>query len=234
MLDTVVYERLAARVEALERQSRRLKRQLFVALVALLCVGTVSATTAQQRAISFSGPKGTVRIDALGVHLLTSGGKERAVFGYTKLATIPALRFMDSGGVNRVIVGLDTETDGLVRMFNKRGYESVGLSGNASLWFYDDSGTKRLFVGTNTASSGNITMYNSSGKLQTELEDDYLRLGDDTGTEREYIGVTTTNEAVVKLWDRYHTERNFIGTYTDGRAGYTAFDSDGTSTWSSP
>lgn len=234
MPDTDVYERLAARIEALERQSRRLKRQLFAALVGLLCLGTISATTAQQHAISFSGPKGTLRIDALGVHLLTSGGKERALFGYTKAATLPAVRFMDSAGNNRMTVGLDTASNGLVRMYSSRNYESVGLDGNGSLWFYDESGTKRLFAGTTTVSTGAVIMYNSSGKLQSELQDNYLRLGDDTGTEREYIGVTTTDDAVVKLWDRTHTERNFMGAYTDGRAGFTSYNSDGSSTWSSP
>ena len=234
MPDTAVYERLVARVDALERQSRRLKRQLFAALVGLLCLGTVSATTAQQRAISFSGPKGTLRIDALGVHLLTSSGKERAVFGYTKLSTIPAVRFMDQAGTNRMTVGLDTANNGLVRMYSSHDNESVGLNGNGSLWFYDGSGTKRLFAGTTTADTGAVIMYNSSGKLQSELQDDYLRLGDDTGTEREYIGVTTGSDAVVKLWDRSHTERNFMGAYTDGKAGFSAYDPAGTSTWSSP
>jgi opacity protein-like surface antigen len=234
MSEPVSYEGLATRIEALERQSRRLKRQLFAALVALLCLGTVSATTAQQRTLSFSGPKGTLRIDASGVHLLTTKGKEVALFGYTKASTIPAVRFMEPSGTTRMIVGLDTDQDGLVRMFYRNGEKSIDLDGNNTLYFYDNSGTERLYVGTTTSGKGDFEIFNSSGKLQSELASEFLRLGDTTGTEREYIGITTTNEAVVKLWDHTHTERNFMGEFTDGNAGFTSYNTAGTSTWSSP
>lgn len=234
MPDTVVYERLASRVEALERQSRRLKRQLFAALVALLCLGTVSATTAQQRALSFSGPKGTVRIDASGVHLLTSRGKEIGLFGYTKAATLPAVRFMDSTGENRLLVGLDTSTNGLVRMWNRRGNEAVSLDGNSSLYFYDDSGTKRLFAGTTTSGAGDFEIYNSDGKLESEFAPDYIRLGDSTATERAVLGVTNQNDAVMKLWDSSHTVRNVVGAFNDGSWGFASYNGSGNSTWSSP
>jgi hypothetical protein len=228
------YEKLASRVDALERQSRRLKRQLFAALVALLCLGTVSATTAQQRAISFSGPKGTLRIDASGVHLLTSRGKEVALFGYTKYATLPAVRFMDSGGTNRLIVGLDNGTNGLVRMFSRHGDKSVDLDGNSTLYFYDDSGTKRFFAGTTTEGTGDMQIYNNSGRLQSEFAPDYIRLGDSGTTERAVIGVTTQNDAVIKLWDRSHTVRNVIGAFDNGTWGFASYDTGGSSTWSSP
>jgi hypothetical protein len=232
MPDSVVFENLVARVEQLERQSRRLKRQLFAALVALLCLGTVSATTAQQRSISFSGPKGTVRIDAMGVHFLMHG-KERAALGYTKAYTTPSLRFMDAGGAERSYIGISSEDSALMQMYNKRGDKTVSLS-NSVLWFYDDSGTKRLYLGTTTSGSGIVEIFNTSGTLQSELASDFLRLGDGSGTEREYIGVTTTDEAVVKLWDRSHTERNFMGEFTDGVAGFASYNTSGTSTWSSP
>jgi hypothetical protein len=234
MPDTAAYEGLAARIEALERQSRRLKRQLFAALVAVLCLGTVSATTAQQRSISFSGPKGTLRIDASGVHLLTINGKERALFGYTKASTMPAVRFMDQGGTNRLIVGLATDNEGLVRMFTRHDNVSVELGGNGALWFYDSSGTKRLFVGTTTAQSGDVQIYNASGTRQSELAPHFLRLGDDTGTERTYIGVTTENDSVMKLWDSGHTVRNVVGAFTDGTWGFASYDNAGYSHWSSP
>jgi hypothetical protein len=233
MSDTAAYEGLAARVDQLERQSRRLKRQLFAALVGLLCLGTISATTAQQRSISFSGPKGSVRIDAMGIHFLTHG-KERATLGYSKTYTTPSLRFTDAGGAERAYIGISSEDSALMQMYNTRGDKSVSLSGNGVLYFYDDSGTKRLYLGTTTTGNGIVEIYNTSGSLQSELASDFLRLGDGSGTEREYIGVTTTDEAVVKLWDRSHTERNFMGEFTDGVAGFASYNTSGTSTWSSP
>jgi hypothetical protein len=257
MAEFLSFDRLAERVDALERQSLRLKRQLFAALVGLLCLGTVSATTASQRTIAFSGPKGTVRIDAMGVHFLTPKGKENVLFGYTNLAKSPAVWFKDSDGVRRMYVGLTTESDGFVGMYNSRGIYTTNLAGDGELRFYDDSGSRRMYVGTTKTGTGIVRIFNGSEKLQTELADDFLRVGDSTGTERGYIGVTTTNEPALKLWDSNHTERtfvgvstentsmvqlfdaghterNFMGTYSDGTSGVTAYNSSGTSIWSSP
>jgi hypothetical protein len=228
------YERLAARVDALERQSRRLKGQLIAALVGLLCLGTVSATTAQPHAISFSGPKGTLRIDASGVHLLTSKGREMALFGYTKASTIPAVRFMDASGTNRLVLGLTTVDDGMVRMFSRNGNEAVTLDGNQLLDFFDNSGTKRMFVGLTTADTPELQMLNASGSQQTALSSTFLKLGDSGGMERGYLGVTTEGDTVLKLWDSSHTVRNVAGAFTDGSWGFASYNSYGNATWSSP
>jgi hypothetical protein len=228
------YERLSARIESLERQSRRLKRQLFAALVGLLCLGTVSATTAQPHAISFSGPKGTLRIDASGVHLLTSKGREIALFGYAKAATNPQIRFMDGSGASRMIVGLTTSDNGVVRMFSRKGEQTVSLEGNGLLDFFDNSGIQRMFVGLTTADTPELQMYNTSGSQQTALSSTFLKLGDSGANERGYLGVTTEGDTVMKLWDSSHTVRNVAGAFTDGSWGFASYNSNGNATWSSP
>ena len=234
MSEPFSYEGLAARIEALERHSRRLKRQLFAALVGVLCLGTVSATTAAQHTLSFSGPKGTVRIDASGVHFLTTKGKEIALLGYTKLSTLPAVRFMDSSGTNRLTVGLNTGSNGMVRMYGENGNDALTLDGNDLMEFYDSSGTKRMFVGLTTESTPEVQMYNSAGTQQTALTDTFLTLGDRSGSERGYLGMTKEGDAVMKIWDSSHTVRNVAGAFTDGSWGFASYNSYGNSTWSSP
>ena len=159
---------LTARVEALERQSRRLKVLLFGAFVLVLGLGAVSGTIAQQKSISFS----------------------------------------DSTG-------------------------SVNLS-SAGLYFYDSSHKKRMFVGLTTSNTGLIRIFNTNGEEETSLEDTFLKIRDTAGTERVFLGTSTSNDPIMRMYDAQHTERIYAGVYTDNSAGFSAYDSSGATHWSSP
>jgi hypothetical protein len=234
MHDSAAITALAERIATLERQTRRLKRQLFAALVAVLCLGTVSASIAQERTIKFSGPKGTVRIDSLGVHFLNKAGSETALLGYTKKATAPSLYFSDASGKRRMLVGLATTSDGLVRMWGANGNVRVTLQGDALLAFYDPRGTRRLDVGTSTSEQGtmevygsnstprmwlgettdnvgNLRIFNPSGKVQTELASEFLRVGDNSGTQRAYVGLVTQGYGSIQIMNSSGTRETELG-----------------------
>lgn len=233
MPDASSFAAMDARLQQLERQIRTLKRLLFASLVLGIVLVTGAGTFAQQHALSFTGKYGKVVVDGSGLHIKNKAGKELALIGYTSLSDVPAIRYYDSSGADRMYVGLSSSDDGLVRMWAKSGQTSLDL-GNGTLAMYDPSGTKRFSEGLTTENTGSVVIWNSSGKVQSELQDDYLRIGDSGGTERTYLGVTTTNESVFQTYDQSHTERSFSGTYNDGTSGFAAYNSAGTATWSSP
>lgn len=168
MLDSSALTALTARVEMLERQSRRLKVLLFGAFVLVLALGAVSGTIAQQKSISFSDSSGSVNLSAAG------------------------------------------------------------------LYFYDKSHVKRMFVGLTTADTGLVRIFNGSAKEETSLEDTFLKIRDTNGTERVFVGTSTSNDPILRMYDSAHTERIYAGVYTDNTAGFSAYDSSGTAHWSSP
>lgn len=70
---------LDVRVELLERQLRWFKRMSVLALVALVAVGATHSTSAVQKVLTIADAHGhaRVKIDAGGIHMYDSRGKER-------------------------------------------------------------------------------------------------------------------------------------------------------------
>ncbi len=168
MPDSTTLVALAARVDSLERQSRRLKILLFTSLVLVLALGAAAGSIAQQTSVSFRDSSGSVKLSAAG------------------------------------------------------------------LYFYDNHGAKRMFVGLTTANTGLVRMFNASAVEETSLEEDFLKIRDTSGTERVFLGTSTSNDPIMRMYDSSHTERVYAGVYTDGSAGFSAFDSSGAAHWSSP
>lgn len=110
---------------------------------------------------------------------------------------------------------------------------SVNLS-SAGLYFYDSNHKKRMFVGLTTSDTGLVRIFNSNGQEETSLEDTFLKIRDTAGTERVFLGTSTSNDPILRMYDSQHTERIYAGVYTDNSAGFSAYDSSGASHWSSP
>ena len=231
------FAQLAARIEALESQTRRLKRLVLAFAVGALCLGTVATSVASQRSISFTGSNGTVRISAAGFVLLDKSGHKRLTLGFNN-ANRPGMYLWDTNGIDRLGAYMSKDDTPVVRLTdsNNKDRAFFGLTAmeKPRLEFDDTSETERLYVGLTTEDSGLVRTYSKDDKEEIALGNELLRIYDDAGTERAYIGLSTENTSMVKLWDAHHTERNFMGEYDDGSAGASSYNSSGTATWSSP
>jgi hypothetical protein len=272
---------LSGRIEALERDARRMRALFVIALALIFAFGAAAGSVAQQHALSFSGKNGTVTLDGNGLHFKNKRGKDVALIGETALQNTPAIRFYDHAGSARMYLGLDTGENGNLTMWTPGGDKAVTVGGNSTLYLYDSSGKERVFLGTATDENGtlkiwdsagrerlyagvtsnhndgNIQFFDTNGKTQVELASTFLRIKDDSGNEkvylgdstdnapimrmsdgagaeRVYLGVSTGGDSQLQLFDATHTERNFMGVYTDGSAGFSAYNASGTATWSVP
>ncbi|HET7815942.1 MAG TPA: hypothetical protein VFL13_16390 [Candidatus Baltobacteraceae bacterium] len=212
--DSSLLQALSDRVTALERQSRRLKVLLGGAFVLVLALGAVSGTIAQPHSISFAGPMGTVKLSADGLWFYDKHGTPRLAEYISADHRQPVIRMRDSSNRDAVYFGL-TERE------------------RPRISFMDPSNNERLYVGLTTEETGLVRTFTSSGKEQTSLEDDFLRIRDTGGTEQIYIGVSTDNTPILKMFDASHTERVYAGLYSDGKSGFSSYDSSGSSSWSS-
>jgi len=236
MSDASSFLELAVRVEALERQTRRLKRLLMGSAVAALCLGSLATGVAQQRSVFFSGTNGSVRISADGFVLSDTAGHKRLTIGFN--GGKPALYIWDTHGIDRLGAYLSNANQPVIRLTdshnNDRLFFGLTKTEKPRLSFEDTNKTERLYVGLSTTDDGLVSTYSTGGTQDIALGNQLLVISDNSGTDRAYMGLTTSNTSVVKLWDAHHIERAFMGEYNDGVAGMASFNSSGTATWSSP
>lgn len=236
MSDASSFFELAERVDALERQTRRLKRLLIGSAVAALCLGSFATGVAEQRSLSFKGPNGSVRISGDGFVLSDPDGHKRLTIGFNHGK--PALYIWDVRGIDRLGAYLSDSNQPVIRLTdshnNDRLFFGLTKTEKPRLSFEDANKTERLYVGLSTTDDGLVSTYSTGGIQNIALGNQLLVISDNSGTDRAYMGLTTANTSVVKLWDVHHTERAFMGEYNDGVAGLASFNSSGSATWSSP
>jgi hypothetical protein len=143
---------------------------------------------------------------------------------------------------------------------NSSGSVKIDADGFA---MYDAAGNRRITIGFNSLNQPGIYLWDSGNvdrlgayltgdgdpvvRLTNAQKDDLAFFGltpdaheprisfqDSSGTQRLYLGLTTSESGSVRVYDKAGTERVYAGEYTDGSAGFSAYNSGGTSTWSSP
>jgi hypothetical protein len=218
MSETSSFYALEQRIDALERQTHRLKRLLFVFLVMVLALGSAAGTIAQQRALSFSNSTGKVRVDATGFALYDSAGHKRLTLGFNT-ANEPGMYIWDKNGVDRLGAYMSAKGQPVFRLTDaaKNDRAFFGLTGDAHeprISLEDASGNERFYVGLSTANSALLTMSTTSNKEVIRMQGSdapFLRFSDGTGTTRGYAGI-----------------------FTDGSAGFASYNESGTQTWTAP
>lgn len=237
MSDASSFLQLAARVEALERQTQRLKRLLLASGIAALCLGTAASTVAAQRALTFTGAAGSVKISSSGFGLYDTKGHKRLTIGLNS-AGQPAIYLWDAAGVDRLGAYISSADQPVFRLTDEhnvdRAFFGMTTADKPRIEFDDHTSTRRLYVGLTTEDDGLVRTFSTDGKEEIGLGNQFIRIGDSTGTERAYIGLAQGNTSIVKLWDSKHVERSFMGEYDDGSSGMTSYNASGTATWSSP
>jgi len=220
MADYSISPEVAARIDKLERESRVLRRVSFVTTLALVAVTAIGAaavsgtTTSKALAIVDSSGRARVKLDAQGLHIFDSKGRER-LSAVVNTANQPAFRLADPTGLVRFRAYITPDNDPSLKFEDNHGKDRFWLDLN-SMDFYDAGGHDRLFVGMGT---GDIP---------------FMRVYDHTGTERLVVGGAAAESPVLKIFDGSHTERGFFVMYSDGASGATFWDSAHTTTWSSP
>jgi hypothetical protein len=133
------HESIVRRVERLEREVRRWRRGAAALGLAAVAVVTIGAAV----------PRGRV-VEAQKFVLKDASGRVRAELGPTDTDKEIALRFRDTVGLLRVIVGLQEETSLLV-LSDKTGRPRAGLvtlaQGAPAFTLYDTTGRPRVELG---------------------------------------------------------------------------------------
>jgi hypothetical protein len=209
------FQALAARIDRLEAQTRRLKVLLFVALVAVIVAGAAAGTVAQQRSISFKDSYGIVKVSADGLYLYDKHNVARMAL-YISNTDQPVMRLRDRNGKDRMFFGL------------------TGSGDVPRMQYNDPAENERLYVGLTTQGTGQFQTYTAGGTNMTSIDDDQIRVSDDNGKQRIYLGVSSTLDPFLRMYNADSTVRLYAGIFTDGKAGFAAYDTDGTNTWSQP
>lgn len=236
MSDASSFPQLAARVEALERQTRRLKRLLLASAVTVICAATAATGIASQRNLTFAGGDGSVRVSSSGFTLSDSRGHKRLTLGFNS-SNQPAIYVFDANGIDRLGIYISDKGQPVIRLTDSRNVNRAffGLTETEKprISFQDGTATERLFMGLSSEDDGLVRTYSTGSQEEISLGNQLLRI-DSSGTERAYFGISSNDTSIVKLWDKNHTERNFMGEFTDGTAGATAYNASGTAVWSTP
>jgi hypothetical protein len=176
-------------------------------------------TTAQvpglQQYDAKSNTRATYDLNASGAEIEfkgQEGGDRYYVIG----SDLPHLVFGDAGRPQRTYLGLTTQGDGLLRMFNKDAKEVMSIEGQANIPFIrmSEGGTERLYLGVSTQNYGLLTLEDTAGQDQVELQ----------GGASPFM----------RLSDGSHQARAYMGIYDDGTSGLTIWGADGTSTYKAP
>ncbi len=208
------YAVIGARIAVLERRVRRLKVALAACAVLALAVSGFAGASAQQYALHFQNAYGSVKLASDGLSFYDRRAALRMKI-FTDETGRPIVQMIDSAKVPRVMYGLQP-------------------SGNPRFAFNDKSGTERLYVGLTTEQTGLVRTFTRSEKIQSSLEDTFLRIRDTSGIEQLVIGVSSANSPVLKMFDTSSTNRLYAGVYSDGNSGFASYSTTGSAVWSSP
>lgn len=240
MQDAFSYTALNERLDRLERQTRTLKRLLLVSIAGVIAAfGAGSAGAAGgQHPLTVSDATGRVRvkIDAGGFQFFDAAGHRRILLG-SNVHGKPALYLEDAHSNYPLGAYISDSGQPVIRLAdsNNKGRAYLALSDKETphVEFDDPSENERLYVGLATDSSGMVRTYGSGGSEETSLQDDKIYITDTSGNKRIYLGTSDTGDGILSMFDSASRQRIYAGVFTDGTAGFEAYDASGTATWDS-
>jgi hypothetical protein len=128
------------RLDALERQNRRLRRVLGAASVAVFAVVAVGATAPAPRVI-----------EAEQVLIRDANGRTRAILGLDPASHSAGLAVLGASGARRIGVGVKSDGTAGIALSDERGELRAGLAttpaGKASVSLSDETGSIRAGLG---------------------------------------------------------------------------------------
>ena len=132
MADFSISPEVAARIDKLERESRTLRRVSFVTTLALVAVTAIGAaavsgtTTSKSFAIVDSSGRARVKLDAQGLHIFDSKGRER-LSAVVNTSNQPAFRLADPTGLVRFRAYITPDNDPSLKFEDSHGKDQHEL-----------------------------------------------------------------------------------------------------------
>jgi hypothetical protein len=131
---------VAVRLDALERQNRRLRRVLGGASLAVFAIVAVGATAPAPRVIETEQ-----------VLIRDANGRTRAILGIDRASHSAGLVVLGASGARRIGVGVKSDGTAGIALSDERGDLRAGLAttpaGKATVSVYDENGSIRAGLG---------------------------------------------------------------------------------------
>lgn len=220
MPDISISPELAARIDTLERNARTMRRVSIattLALVAVTAIGAAGAvsgtTTSKPFTIVDASGRARVRLDALGLHIMDSKGRER-LSAIVNQYNQPTFRLADPTGLVRFRAYITPNNDPSIKFEDAKNTDRMWLD-LSSMDFYDGSGKDRLVVGMTPQNPSPLVRFFSPG-------------------EKTLMTLESGTAPFIRLFDNSGTKRAYFGMYDDGSSGAQFWNSSGSSVWSAP
>ncbi|MDQ2991456.1 MAG: hypothetical protein M3R30_01375 [Candidatus Eremiobacteraeota bacterium] len=209
-------ERLEAQTVQLRRDASRMKLLAMLARAALVGVPGIGAAAVTHSApMAFTDTNGhtRMRLDAGGLHLYDTAGKERIMIGYNSKGQ-PAIHLNDKYGTERESLYLDAAQEPIFAQFDKTEntraeYYVSNTDGSAQISLQGVDGSSRFFVHANDLP--------------------YLSLGDKGYNQRAYLGLTNQGSGLLRYLGG--NNRANMGFFSGGAQGIQFNDAAGTLLW---
>ena len=165
-------------------------------------------------------PKGRERaaywVDTGGIANMEFDGADSKVRYYVQGGETPSAKFGDAKYATRFYVGLSTQGDGLLRMRDVSGNETVSIEGPSSGPYVriSQNGHERAYVGVDTSGYGLLQLNHASGNKNIVL----------AGGDQPFLG----------MYDSGGINRVDVGFYSNGAQGVQFNNSVGSLIWASP
>jgi hypothetical protein len=203
-------EMLAARLDALERANRRLRRALVAVGAGAVLLGALAST----RTAVAKDPK---VIDCQKVRIVDSTDKVRGVFGLSNDET-PVFALIDAEGKARTVVTLDAE-------------------GNPSLAFTDKTEKPRLSMAHTDSGPAVVLRHKDEGaclSLASAPGETGIVIQDADNKARLSSVLNKDNVTLLVFKDGAEKPRAYIGTDSDGKPEMKLLDEKGGDIWKKP
>jgi hypothetical protein len=195
---------LTDRVDALERENRRLKgggAVLLAVVIALSAMGAGAVESLNAQKLTVTDPTGSVTISGSDIIMKSPNGTERLFVGLSD-KDHPVMNFYGPEGKTRVsLIGSDLPFLRLLDAKNEREYMGLTTDNHPVIRMYGSDGTERAFLGVSTQNDPNLLLYGSNGKLRAALtatDLPYFTMYDALNNARINVQVSDSN--VAKMW----------------------------------
>ena len=203
-IDTDGLLSLTDRVNALERENRRLKgggALLLAVVVALSAMGAGAVESLNAQKLTVTDTTGSITISGSDIIMKNPNGTERLFLGLSE-KDHPVMNFYGPEGKTRVtLIGSDLPFLSLLDAKQERAYMGLTTDNHPALRLYGSDGTERAFFGVSTQNDPNLLLYGTNGKLRAALtatDLPYFTMYDALNTAGINVQVSDSN--IAKMW----------------------------------
>ncbi|MBV8354297.1 MAG: hypothetical protein JO101_03185 [Candidatus Eremiobacteraeota bacterium] len=235
---------IAALEGLLNQLERRHARTRALALTFGLVAGVLALTAQTARAPSVFGDAGGQRVEIgpTGISLYNASNQRKALL-YIDSDGYPNLSLIGPGATTGGVELQATTHAGHLKLSSPAGTERVYLGSykddTAGLEISDGTAKQRVYAGTYANGSSEVAVNDPAGQERVRLyhgSNGVPGLGVLSPTGKFIIEANQGNNGggFVRVYDSGGTDRAYMGIFSDGASGFTAYNASGTATWHGP